>query len=123
MIGRIFRRGHWVALAVVGLLGVGLFSATAQPEKVTVCHRTGSSVHPFAEIHPSVNGAWAHYSHHEDDAVAEFEYKGKTYSRLSTDTIAINENGECTLVSQPEEEEPPEVEPGDPIEDEPPFTG
>jgi hypothetical protein len=107
-----------MVVAVVALVGAGL-SATAQPEKVTVCHATGSGVKPFVEIHPSVNGAWAHYDKHERDAVAPFTYKGKEYSRLVGEGVQIVSD-ECVAL-QPEE--PPEVEPGPPVEEEPPFTG
>jgi hypothetical protein len=80
-------------------------------------------VNPFVQIHPSVNGAWAHYTHHGEDAVEAFTYQGETYSRLTTDDLRIVA-GECRLAREPAEPpEPPEVEPGPPVENEPPFTG
>jgi hypothetical protein len=110
---------------VVGLLGVGL-GATAQVEHVELCHRIGSPNTPFVLIPPSVNGAYhGHYSHHAEDIIPPFEFGGQTYSlNWAGPENAVNreifENG-CQQLAP--EEEPPEVEPGEPVEEEPPFTG
>jgi hypothetical protein len=125
MNGKVVRRAYWVLVAAIGLVGVGV-TATAQTAHVDLCHKIGSPNDPFVLIPPGVNGAYhGHYTHHEEDIIPPFEFQGQTYS-LNWDGAEnevnreIFENG-CQQLAP--EEEPPEVEPGPPIEDEPPFTG
>ena len=128
------RRTVGIAVVTAGSLAAAISAIAAPPEHVTVCHRTGSPVNPFVEIAPSINGAWAHYTHHPDDAFQPFEYTDRRTGEvtqvtrtISADGLIAYDEGEeaCVLVEQepPEEEEPPEVEPGDPVVNEPPFTG
>lgn len=121
--GKMLHRAWWVLLLAIGLVGIGL-SATAQPEHATVCHHTGSSVNPFVTIHPSVNGAHNGHLRHPDDVIPPFEYQGDTFSLNWPSNEVDVVDGECVLIpSEEEPEEPPEVEPGPPVENEPPFTG
>ncbi len=120
---RMVRRTCVVLGAAIGLLGVGLTAISAQPEHAIVCHRTGSSVNPFVTINPSVNGAFNGHLKHLDDVIPPFEYHGDTYSlNWPSDEVEIVD-GRCTARQPEEEEEPPEVEPGPPVVNEPPFTG
>jgi hypothetical protein len=125
MSSSIARRTYLVVVGVVGLAGIG-FTATAQVEHVELCHKIGSPNKLYVLIPPGVNGAYhGHYAHHEDDIIPPFEFQGKSYSlNWEGPGNAVNqeifENGCQQLAPQ---EEPPEVEPGPPIEEEPPFTG
>jgi len=118
---RMVLRTIWVLAAALATLGIGS-TVAAQPEHATVCHRTGSSVNPFVTIHPSVNGAYSGHLKHTDDVIPPFEYQGGEYELNWPSSEVEVVDGECVLALQ-EEEEPPEVEPGPPIEGEPPFTG
>ena len=143
MNGRIVRRAFCVASLAVMLVLAGV-SATAQQAHVDMCHATGSASNPYVLISPSVSGAYhGHWSHHGGDIIPPFEFQGQTYSlNWFGENIAIFNNA-CELL-QPEEEpppvvepgppieppvqpgppiEPPEVEPGPPVEGVPPFTG
>jgi hypothetical protein len=134
MNGRVVRRAFCVASLAVMLVLAGV-SATAQQAHVNMCHATGSASNPFVLISPSVSGAYhGHWSHHGGDIIPPFEFQGQTYSlNWSGENIAIFNNA-CEPL-QPEEEEPPpvvepgppieppEVEPGPPVEGIPPFTG
>ena len=122
MSGRMVRRAYGVLAAAVGLAAIG-FTATAQPTHVELCHAIGSPNKPFVQIAPGVNGAYrGHYTHHEEDIIPPFEFMGETYSlNWTPDNRGTFFNG-CQPLA-PEEEEPPEVEPGPPIVNDPPFTG
>jgi hypothetical protein len=134
MSGRTGLRTFWVLAVVLGTLAIGS-TVAAQPEHATVCHRTGSSVHPFVTIHPSVSGAYNGHLKHTEDVIPLFEYQGDEYSLNWPSSEVEVVDGECVLApgeeeeppeiepGPPIEEEPPEIEPGPPIEEEPPFTG
>lgn len=113
--------------AIVLMLMAATVIATADPpEHATVCHRTGSSVHPFVTIHPSVNGAYHGHLQHGGDVIPPFEYQGETYSLNWPSDLVDVVDGECVARAEqppPPPEEPPEVEPGPPIVNTPPFTG
>ena len=69
-----------------------------------------------------MTGAYNGHLRHTDDVIPPFRYQGREYKLNwpSSDVEVVD--GECVLAPG-EQEEPPEVEPGEPIEDEPPFTG
>jgi len=116
-----------VLVVTIAVLGAAVVATADPPAHATVCHRTGSSVNPFVTIDPSVNGAYHGHLGHSGDVIPPFEYQGETYSlNWPSDDVTV-EGGRCVAtepsVERPNEEEPPEVEPGDPVETEPPFTG
>ena len=119
------RRTVMAACTAAAVLTVAV-AATAQPtDHPTVCHGTGSNVHPFVTIHPSANGTFHGHLGHDGDVIPPFEYQGQTYSlNWPSDQVDVV-HGECVLTptEAPPAEEPPEVEPGRPIVNTPPFTG
>jgi hypothetical protein len=122
MNGRIVRRTCCVASLVMTLI-LGGISATAQQAHVDMCHATGSASNPFVLISPSASGAYhGHWSHHGGDIIPPFEFQGRTYSlNWFGESIDIFNNA-CEPI-QPEEVEPPVVEPGPPVEPpEPPVV-
>jgi hypothetical protein len=123
--GKTMRRTVGALGAVATLLAVSVAATAQPPDHPTVCHRTGSTSHPFVTIHPSSNGAYNGHLHHDGDVIPPFEYQGQTYS-LNWPTAEVDiVAGECVLApnEEPPAEEPPEVEPGGPIVNTPPFTG
>ena len=121
MLGKTARRAGLIGVAAIGLAGIAFTAVAQPPNHATVCHRTGSSVNPFVTIHPSVNGAFHGHLQHSGDVIPPFEYQGDTYSLNWPSEKVDVVDGECVL--KVPSQEPPEVEPGPPVENEPPFTG
>ena len=71
--------------------------------RVTICHATGSSSHPYVRIRPSVAGVVNRHLKHQDhrDIVPPFTFRGHSYAQNWTPATAQFLAAGCTGATGP----------------------
>lgn len=88
-----------LSLAVGGLALVTVSTASAEANKVTLCHATGSEDNPYVSVTVDDNAVLNGHGDHSGDIIPAFDYNGGSYGgkNLGGDGSAILANG-CQAV-------------------------